>query len=112
MLAPAAARPTQVTALAVSGMNDVLNRQGYTQFSWWNRIPRAAWCLVFAIAIFSNLLFGYGERKIKGAGKLLAIQPLVLSIAFAFIADIDSPRAGLIRVQPQNLQSLADSLRK
>jgi hypothetical protein len=112
VLAPAEARPTPITALVVAGMNDVLNRQGYTQSAWWNRIPKGAWYLVFAIAIFSNLLFGYGERKIKGAGKLLAIQPLVLSIAFAFIADIDSPRAGLILVQPQNLESLAASLRK
>jgi hypothetical protein len=112
VLASAEARPTPITALAVAGMNDVINRQGYTQSAWWNRIPKGAWYLVFAIAIFSNLLFGYGERKIKGAGKLLAIQPLVLSIAFAFIADIDSPRAGLILVQPQNLESLAASLRK
>src|SRR5437763_9755396 len=37
--APAMAQPTQVIALAVSGMNDVLNSQGYTQAAWWNRIP-------------------------------------------------------------------------
>ena len=34
----AEARPTPVVALAVSGMNDVLNSQGYTQAAWWNRI--------------------------------------------------------------------------
>ena len=39
VLAPAAAQPTPVVALAVSGMNDVLNSQGYTQAAWWNRIP-------------------------------------------------------------------------
>ena len=37
--APAVAQPTPVVALAVSGMNDVLNSQGYTQAAWWNRIP-------------------------------------------------------------------------
>ena len=36
---PALAQPTPVIALAVSGMNDVLNSQGYTQAAWWNRIP-------------------------------------------------------------------------
>ncbi len=35
----AAAQPTPVAALAVAGMNDVLNTQGYTQAAWWNRIP-------------------------------------------------------------------------
>jgi hypothetical protein len=33
---PAQAMPTQVVALAASGMNDVLNSQGYTQAAWWN----------------------------------------------------------------------------
>ena len=38
--APAGAQPpSPVLALAVSGMNDVLNSQGYTQAAWWNRIP-------------------------------------------------------------------------
>src|SRR5215831_9033234 len=34
----AAAQPTAIVALAVSGINDVLNSQGYTQAAWWNRI--------------------------------------------------------------------------
>ena len=33
---------TPVVALAVSGMNDVLNSEGYTQAAWWNRIPVGA----------------------------------------------------------------------
>ena len=47
---PAVAQPSAVTALAVAGMNDVLNSQGYTQAAWWNRIPHAAWGLMGAIA--------------------------------------------------------------
>jgi hypothetical protein len=38
-------------------------------------------------------------------------MPLVVSISFFLIADIDSPRGGVIHVSPQNLKSLADSLR-
>ena len=45
----AVAKPEPVIALAVSGMNDVLNSQGYTQAAWWNRIPIAAWALMAAI---------------------------------------------------------------
>ena len=41
---------------------------------------------------------------------LLFVLPLVMSISFFLIADIDSPRAGLIRVHPQNLISLSQSL--
>ena len=107
---PAAAQPTPVMALVVSGMNDVLNSQGYTQAGYWNRIPTAAWGLMAAIAIGCNLLVGYGSRSTKAGSKLLPILPLVVAIAFMLIADIDSPRHGIIRVRPQNLISLAESL--
>jgi len=107
---PAMAQPTPVTALTVSGMNDVLNSQGYTQAAWWNRIPRAAWGLMAAIAICSNVLVGYGARSAKVRSGLLFVLPLVISISFLLIADIDSPRGGFIRVSPQNLVSLSRSL--
>jgi hypothetical protein len=109
--APAVALPEPVIALAVSGMNDVLNSQAYTQAAWWNRIPIAAWVLMAAIAICCNLLVGYGAQNVKAEGILLLILPLVVAIAFFLIADIDSPRGGVIRVHPQNLASLAESLR-
>jgi hypothetical protein len=105
---PAAAQPSPVIALAVAGMNDVLNSQGYTQAAWWNRIPVAAWGLMFAIAIFCNGLVGYGARKVES--KLFMVLPAVVAVAFFLIADIDSPRGGVIRVQPQNLISLRAGL--
>jgi hypothetical protein len=109
---PAIAQPSPVVALAVSGMNDVLNSQGYTQAAWWNRIPHAAWALMVLIAICCNLLVGYGSRNTKVKGILLLIVPLVVSIAFLLIADLDSPRGGLIHVYPQNLLSLSASLHR
>ena len=111
VVAPAAAQQTPIVALTVSGMNDVLNSQGYTQAAWWNRIPVAAWGLMAAIAIFGNLLLGYGARNAKAERILLLVLPLVVSIAFFLIADIDSPRRGVILVNPQNLVSLVESLR-
>ena len=109
--APAAEQPTPVVALAVASMNDVLNSQGYTQAAYWNRIPTAAWTLLIAMAIGSCLLIGYGSRSVKSGSKLLPILPLGASIAFMFIADLDAPRHGIIRVRPQNLDSLAASLK-
>ena len=111
VLAPAAARPTPIVALAVAGMNDVLNSQAYAQAAWWNRIPLAAWVLMTAMAICCSLLGGYRVRDPSAEGPLLAVLPFVVSLSFLFIADIDSPRGGVILVQPQNLQSLADSVR-
>ena len=103
-----AVQPTASAVLSLSGMNDVLNRQGYTQAAWWNRIPTAAWILMTVIAIFCNLLIGYGAHR-KDRLSFLII-PFAVSISFFLIADIDSPRGGTIRVQPQNLESLSQSL--
>jgi hypothetical protein len=111
VLSPAKAQPTPVTALAVTGMNDVLNSKGYTEAAWRNRIPTAAWALMGTIAIGCNVLVGYGSRGQKTGGKLLPILPFALSIAFMLIADIDAPRHGIIRLRPQNLTSLAQSVR-
>jgi len=106
----ALAQPTPLSALVVSGMNDVLNRQGYTQAAWWNRIPAAAWSLMFVIAICSNLMIGYSAGKNRARNHLLVVIPLVLAVSFLLLADLDSPRGGIIRVKPQNLISLQQSL--
>lgn len=103
-----ATQATAMVALAVSGMNDVLDSQGYTQAAWWNRIPIAAWLLVAVVAIYSNLMVGYVAHRTKR--RLFLILPLAVSISFFLIADIDSPRWGLIRVAPQNLLSLSQRL--
>lgn len=105
------AQQTPTFTLAVSGMNDVLNSQGYTQAAWWNRIPVAAWALMVAIAICCSMMLGYGAQNSKAERTLLTVLPFVVSISFFLIADIDSPRGGVIRVHPQNLESLADLLR-
>jgi hypothetical protein len=102
-----AAQPTPVEALAIAGMNDVINSQGYTQAAFWNRIPTAAWFLMAIIALCSNALIGYRSGK---AGPRLFVLPLIVSFGFLLIADIDAPRHGLIEVRPQNLESLANSL--
>ncbi|HHP3561090.1 TPA: hypothetical protein ACW5VC_002622 [Yersinia enterocolitica] len=110
LLGPVSQRPDPVMALVVSGMNDVLNSAGYTQAAWWNRMPHAAWLLMLIIAICSCTLVGYGSKQGKKGKVMTLILPLVISFSFMLIADIDSPRGGIIRVKPQNLHSLEDSL--
>jgi hypothetical protein len=107
--APVAAQATPVMALVASGMNDVLNTQGYTQAAWLNRIPAAAWALMSVIAVGCTLLVGIGAKSPVNA-RVLVILPLTVAVAFFLIADIDSPRQGVIQIAPQNLHSLAHSL--
>ena len=93
-------------ALVVSGMNDVINSQGFTQAAWWNRIPTAAWWLMTAIAIGANILVGFGARNFKRNVGLFMIFPSMIAVSFFLIADIDSPRGGVIRIDPRNLIEL------
>ncbi len=107
---PSTTQTVPVASLTLSGMNDVLNSQGYTQAAWRNRIPRAAWALMGAIGICCNLLIGFCSRRIESRPLLFVVVPLVVAISFSLIADIDSPRGGVIRVAPLNLVSLDQNL--
>jgi hypothetical protein len=108
--AAAGAAPHPVMALIVSGMNDVLNSQGYAQAAAWNRIPRSAWILMLAISLLCHVLVGFRARNLQAERLLLLALPLAMAISFSLIADVDAPRRGLIRVEPKNLLSLAESL--
>jgi hypothetical protein len=101
--------PNPIVATVVIGMNDVLNRQGYTQAARLNRIPIAAWALVTTIALVSSFLIGFRAKRPRALR--LLIVPFVVAVSFLLVADIDSPQGGLIRIRPQNLQLLAESLR-
>ena len=101
-------KPMPTVALVVSGLNDVLNSRGYTQAAWWNRIPPAAWSLMALIAAFCSFLTGYTVHRSRTL--TLLVLPIVVSVAFFLIADIDSPHGGLIHVSPQNLEYLSKSL--
>ena len=109
MLPTAVSQATPIVTLVVSGMNDVINAQGYTQAAWWNRIPVGAWAMMALMAVSCNFLIGYSERR-KGE-LLLFVLPLVVSVGFFLIADLDSPRGGVIRVKPQNLLATSQSLK-
>jgi len=104
-----AGQPAATVVLTVSGLNDALNSRGYTEAAWLNRIPVAAWFLIGAVALFACLLLGVGAHKANRL--LILVLPFVTSIAFFLIADLDSPRRGMIHVHPQNMESLSESLK-
>jgi ABC-type uncharacterized transport system fused permease/ATPase subunit len=109
MRSVAAEQPTPIVTLATSGMNDVLNTQADTTAAWRNRIPTEAWILMIGIAMCCCFMIGFTTRYTRTS--LVAIIAVVLSVALFLIADIDAPRHGLVQVAPQNLTSLASSMR-
>jgi len=106
----ALAQPSALTALAAAGMNDVINSQGYTQAAWLNRIPTAAWLLMLLIALLCSVMVGYATSGATVRSLVLLILPLLLGIAFMLIADIDSPRGGVIHVAAENMAALSETM--
>ena len=100
--------PPQLEGLFVSATNDVVVSQLSTQAVWWNRIPTTAWVLIVVTSIGCNFLIGYRARRTDWL--VFVIMPVAVSISLLLISDLDSPRGGGIRVKPQNLISLSQSL--
>jgi hypothetical protein len=107
----AMAQPDPLKALAVASINDVVNSQGYTQAAWWNRIPHGAWVLMALLAVCANFLVGLGAKGTSAPLRLTIVFPAIISAVLFLVADIDAPRGGVIRVQPQNLNALVESLK-
>jgi hypothetical protein len=107
----ATAQPDPLKALAVASINDVVNSQGYTQAAWWNRIPHGAWVLMALLAVCANFLVGLGAKGTSAPLRLTIVFPAIISAVLFLVADIDAPRGGVIRVQPQNLNALVESLK-
>jgi hypothetical protein len=107
----ATAQPSPLTALAVAGINDVINSQGYSQAAWWNRIPHGAWVLMGLLAVCASVLVGLGAKGTSAPLRITIMFPFIISVVFFLIADIDAPRGGVIRVAPMNLNALIDSLK-
>lgn len=105
-------QPTPIGAAVMTGMNDVLNSQDYSEAALVNRIPLGAWALMIAIGLFACVVTGYGAKGDVRRGMFVIVLPVTVALSLALIADIDSPRGGIIHVQPQNLARLLRSLQK
>jgi hypothetical protein len=103
-------KPTPIGALVVAGMNDVLNSQDYSEAARINHIPLGAWFLMIIIALLGCVVQGYGAKGSLRKGLLITILPATVALSLALIADIDSPKGGIIRVEPRDLGRLLRSL--
>jgi len=64
--------------------------------------------LILITSVGCNLLVGYRARRSDWL--VFLVMPVAVSISLFLISDLDSPRGGAIRLMPQNLISLSQSL--
>lgn len=100
----ASSRPDPVLALYLASLNEMFDLQTLRREAKAERLPPPVWLLLFLLGAFAHLLLGasVSRREIW----LLYLLPLVIAASFFLLADIDSPRSGLIRVEPSALPSL------
>jgi hypothetical protein len=100
--------PPQLEGLFISATNDVVVSHLSTQAVWANRIPTGAWVLIMVTSLGCNFLIGYRARRTDWL--VFLVMPVAVSISLFLISDLDSARGGAIRVRPNNLISLSQSL--
>lgn len=103
-----AAVPAPLMGLLITAANDIVNSQRSTQAAWLNRIPIAAWVLMLVIGVGGCWVIGYRARRTDWVAFM--VIPVAVAVSLFLIADLDSPRGGAIRVTPQNLSSLSQSV--
>ncbi len=62
------------------------------------------------IALLGCVVQGYGAKGSLRKGLLITILPATVALSLALIADIDSPKGGVIHVEPRDLTRLLKSL--
>lgn len=95
--------PNPVTASILTAYSDLYLSQQKTIASWRHQVPNAAWFLLIFFAVSANILMGYNIRGLQGKNGLILILPLLATLAFFMIAEIDIPGEGVIHVTPDDL---------
>jgi hypothetical protein len=105
----AKANQTPIMAQVVAGLNTMTSRPGYSLAAAADRIPDGAWMLMATLAFISCSLLGYSAQVRHTLAVKLSL-PILVALAFFFIASLDTQRVGLIRVHPVNLQRVQSEI--
>ncbi len=104
----AKAEPTILSSLLIQSINDTLDFDAQRRDALHNRIPPPVWILLTAVSLMACFLTGYVDRR-RASIVILAL-PLVLAAVLTQVADLDSPRSGMIVVSQQQMLRLKSSL--
>lgn len=102
--AEAAQRPSPMTALFVSALNELFDVAEARAAARLNPVPRSVWIVLYLVALLSSGSLGLGAG-LTGRRILLQVNmvPLLLTIILSLLVDLDHPRQGLIQVSSDSL---------
>ena len=108
-LSVAQSKRDPITSVYLQSLNAVIDLSEENQAALENRIPRAIWFTLVLIALLGSLMLGFGLQRRNWIPILIA--PLTISIVMTLIADLDSPRKGLIVVGRESMQRVQSDLK-
>ena len=101
---------TAVVATYVQALNELIGVSEKRLAAFENRVPEAVWIIILLVATFQSFITGYSlKRKVWLS---LIVTPLVVAIVMALIVDLDDPHTGLIRVEQNSMNRLANEVIK
>jgi hypothetical protein len=99
---------TPLTSLLIQSLNQMFDLEADRTDVLRNRIPGSIWLLLGAVSAFGCIVTGYLYPR-PVSFTTLAL-PLVLAAVMALIVDLDSPRAGLIRISQASMQDVEKTI--
>jgi hypothetical protein len=97
-----------ITGLYVATTNEMIDTAAERIAAEENRIPVEAWVILLFVGVSATLVVGVNVRS---RSKLLqAVLPVVLAGTLALTLDLDSPHQGMIQVDQQSVERLAQDM--
>jgi len=99
---------TIITATYVDSLNETIDLHDKRIAALENRIPLSIWFLILSVSMIA--IFTRGLTLAHRFWLTLVLAPVTIAIVVALIADLDSPSAGLIRLDQRAMQRLKAEL--
>ncbi len=95
-------------ALFISALNDMFDMSEKRLSGVGNRIPESIWVMLILMSLLTCLTVGYSAAA--RFWMVWVVSPLMIAIVMWLIADLNSPRSGLIRTDSNSLVRLQKNL--
>jgi Protein of unknown function (DUF4239) len=93
-----------IMASYMSSLNEIIALHGKRLAAFENRIPLTIWLMIVSVALIA--VFARGLTLGRRFWLTLALAPVTIALVVALIADLDTPSAGLIRLDDRAMQRL------
>jgi hypothetical protein len=95
---------TAITAGYMTSLNQLIDLHEQRLSASEHRIPAGVWLLLISVSVIA--VFTRGLTLVRRFWLTLVLVPLTIAIVVALIADLDTPNAGIIRLDQRAMERL------